>query len=184
LADGTPVHGIINLPAVFIVVIVSVILILGIRESAGINTIIVFLKVSVVVTFIAIGWKYISPANHTPFIPVNTGHFGNFGWSGIANGAGVIFFAYIGFDAVSTAAQEAKNPKRDMPLGIIGSLLVCTVLFILYSYVLTGVVNYKDLNVAAPLSLALLKIPIPWLSVAMNLAQNERAIVLARLLRI
>ncbi len=170
LADGTPVHGIINLPAVFIVVIVSVILILGIRESAGINTIIVFLKVSVVVTFIAIGWKYISPANHTPFIPANTGHFGNFGWSGIVSGAGVIFFAYIGFDAVSTAAQEAKNPKRDMPLGIIGSLLVCTVLFILYSYVLTGVVNYKELNVAAPLSLALLKIPIPWLSVAMNLA--------------
>ncbi len=170
LADGTMVRGIINLPAVFIVVVVSVILIVGIRESAGINTIIVFLKVSVVVTFIAIGWKYISPANHTPFIPANTGHFGNFGWSGIVSGAGVIFFAYIGFDAVSTAAQEAKNPKRDMPLGIIGSLLVCTVLFILYSYVLTGVVNYKDLNVAAPLSLALLKIPIPWLSVAMNLA--------------
>jgi basic amino acid/polyamine antiporter, APA family len=170
LADGTMVRGIINLPAVFIVVVVSVILIVGIRESAGINTIIVFLKVSVVVTFIAIGWKYISPVNHTPFIPANTGHFGNFGWSGIVSGAGVIFFAYIGFDAVSTAAQEAKNPKRDMPLGIIGSLLVCTVLFILYSYVLTGVVNYKDLNVAAPLSLALLKIPIPWLSVAMNLA--------------
>ena len=170
LADGTPVHGIINLPAVFVVVIVSVILISGIRESAGINTIIVFLKVSVVVTFIAIGWKYISPANHTPFIPANTGHFGNFGWSGIVSGAGVIFFAYIGFDAVSTAAQEAKNPKRDMPLGIIGSLLVCTVLFILYSYVLTGVVNYKELNVAAPLSIALLRIPIPWLSVAMNLA--------------
>jgi APA family basic amino acid/polyamine antiporter len=170
LADGTMVRGIINLPAVFIVVVVSVILIVGIRESAGINTIIVFLKVSVVVTFIAIGWKYISPVNHTPFIPANTGHFGSFGWSGIVSGAGVIFFAYIGFDAVSTAAQEAKNPKRDMPLGIIGSLLVCTVLFILYSYVLTGVVNYKDLNVAAPLSLALLKIPIPWLSVAMNLA--------------
>jgi basic amino acid/polyamine antiporter, APA family len=170
LADVTMVRGIINLPAVFIVVVVSVILIVGIRESAGINTIIVFLKVSVVVTFIAIGWKYISPVNHTPFIPANTGHFGNFGWSGIVSGAGVIFFAYIGFDAVSTAAQEAKNPKRDMPLGIIGSLLVCTVLFILYSYVLTGVVNYKDLNVAAPLSLALLKIPIPWLSVAMNLA--------------
>jgi APA family basic amino acid/polyamine antiporter len=170
LPDGTLVHGIINLPAVFIVVTVSVILILGIRESAGINTIIVFLKVSVVVTFIFIGWKYISPANHIPFIPPNTGHFGNFGWSGIVSGAGVIFFAYIGFDAVSTAAQEAKKPQRDMPVGIIGSLLVCTVLFILYSYVLTGIVNYKDLNVAAPLSLALLKIPIPWLSTAMNLA--------------
>jgi basic amino acid/polyamine antiporter, APA family len=170
LADGTLVRGIINLPAVFIVVIVSVILIVGIRESAGINTVIVFLKVSVVITFIAIGWKYMSPANHTPFIPANSGHFGNFGWSGIVSGAGVIFFAYIGFDAVSTAAQEAKNPKRDMPLGIIGSLLVCTVLFILYSYVLTGVVNYKELNVAAPLSIALLRIPIPWLSIAMNLA--------------
>jgi APA family basic amino acid/polyamine antiporter len=170
LPDGTLVHGIINLPAVFIVVTVSVILILGIRESAGINTIIVFLKVSVVVTFISIGWKYISPANHIPFIPPNTGHFGNFGWSGIVSGAGVIFFAYIGFDAVSTAAQEAKKPQRDMPVGIIGSLLVCTILFILYSYVLTGIVNYKDLNVAAPLSLALLKIPIPWLSTAMNLA--------------
>ncbi len=170
LPDGTLVHGIINLPAVFIVVTVSVILILGIRESAGINTIIVFLKVSVVVIFIFIGWKYISPANHVPFIPPNTGHFGNFGWSGIVSGAGVIFFAYIGFDAVSTAAQEAKKPQRDMPVGIIGSLLVCTVLFILYSYVLTGVVNYKDLNVAAPLSLALVKISIPWLSTAMNLA--------------
>jgi basic amino acid/polyamine antiporter, APA family len=170
LPDGTLVRGIINLPAVFIVVLVSSILMLGIRESAGINTLIVFLKVSVVVTFIAIGWKYINPANHTPFIPANTGHFGNFGWSGIVSGAGVIFFAYIGFDAVSTAAQEAKNPKRDMPLGIIGSLVVCTVLFVLYSYVLTGVVNYKELNVAAPLSIALLRIPIPWLSVAMNLA--------------
>ena len=170
LPDGTLVHGIINVPAVLIVVIVSVILIIGIRESAGVNTLIVFLKVSVVVTFIAIGWKYISPANHTPFIPPNAGHFGNFGWSGIVSGAGVIFFAYIGFDAVSTAAQEAKRPQRDMPFGIIGSLLVCTVLFILYSYVLTGVVNYKDLNVAAPLSLALKRIPIPWLSTAMNLA--------------
>jgi basic amino acid/polyamine antiporter, APA family len=170
LPDGTLVRGIINLPAVFIVVLVSAILMLGIRESAGINTLIVFLKVSVVITFIAIGWKYISPANHTPFIPANTGHFGNFGWSGIVSGAGVIFFAYIGFDAVSTAAQEAKNPKRDMPLGIIGSLVVCTALFVLYSYVLTGVVNYKELNVAAPLSIALLRIPIPWLSIAMNLA--------------
>ena len=170
LPDGTLIHGIINVPAVFIVVIVSVILMLGIRESAGVNTLIVFLKVSVVVVFIALGWKFINPANHTPFIPPNTGHFGNFGWSGIVSGAGVIFFAYIGFDAVSTAAQEAKRPQRDMPVGIIGSLLVCTVLFILYSYVLTGVVNYKDLNVAAPLSIALLRIPIPWLSTAMNLA--------------
>ena len=170
LTDGTVVHGIINVPAVLVVVIVSVILILGIRESAGVNTLIVFLKVSVVVVFIALGWKFINPANHTPFIPPNTGQFGEFGWSGIVSGAGVIFFAYIGFDAVSTAAQEAKRPQRDMPVGIIGSLLVCTVLFVLYSYVLTGVVNYKELNVAAPLSIALTRIPIPWLSTAMNLA--------------
>jgi len=170
LTDGTVVHGIINVPAVLIVVIVSVILILGIRESAGVNTLIVFLKVSVVVVFIAIGWKFINAANHIPFIPPNTGQFGEFGWSGIVSGAGVIFFAYIGFDAVSTAAQEAKRPQRDMPVGIIGSLLVCTVLFVLYSFVLTGVVNYKELNVAAPLSIALTRIPIPWLSTAMNLA--------------
>ena len=170
LANGTVVHGIINLPAVFIVVVVSAILMIGIRESAGVNALIVFLKVTVVVVFIVIGWKFMNPANHHPFIPPNTGHFGSFGWSGIVSGAGVIFFAYVGFDAVSTAAQEAKRPQRDMPVGIIGSLLVCTVLFILYAYVLTGVVNYKSLNVAAPLSLALTRIAIPWLSTAMNLA--------------
>jgi APA family basic amino acid/polyamine antiporter len=107
----------------------------------------------------------------TPFIPENTtGQFGAFGWSGVLAGAGIIFFAYIGFDAVSTAAQETENPRRDMPIGIFGSLAVCTVLFILYCYVLTGVVNYRELNVAAPLSRALEKIPYGWLSVTMNLA--------------
>jgi len=170
LPGGTVIYGIINLPAVFIVVVVSIILMIGIRESAGVNTVIVFLKVSVVVVFIAIGWAYMNPVNHEPFIPANTGTLGEFGWSGILTGAGLIFFAYIGFDAVSTAAQETKLPKRDMPIGILGSLAICTILFILYSYVLTGIVNYKDLNVAAPLSLALEKIPHPWLSPAMNLA--------------
>ncbi len=170
LPGGTTIYGIINLPAVFIVVIVSLILIIGIRESAGVNTVIVFLKVTVVVVFVAIGWAYINPTNHVPLIPENTGTFGEFGWSGILKGAGVIFFAYIGFDAVSTAAQETKKPQRDMPIGILGSLLICTILFILYSYVLTGIVNYKDLNVAAPLSLALEKIPYGWLSLLMNLA--------------
>ena len=170
LADGTSIHGLINLPAVFIVVLISCILVIGIQESALVNTIIVFLKVSVVVVFIAIGWGYIDPANHVPFIPANTGEFGHFGWSGILKGAGTIFFAYIGFDAVSTAAQEAKKPQRDMPIGIIGSLAICTVLFILYSYVLTGIVNYKKLDVAAPLSLALDKIPYAWLGILMNLA--------------
>src|SRR5438552_9353298 len=155
LSDGTVVHGLFNLPAVLIVSAVSVVLILGIKESALVNSIIVFLKVGVLIVFIVIGWSYIRPANHHPFLPANTGQFGSFGWSGILSGAGIIFFAYIGFDAVSTAAQEAKRPQRDMPIGIIGSLVVCTVLFVLYSFVLTGVVNYHELNVAAPLALAL-----------------------------
>ena len=170
LPDGTTVYGIVNLPAVFIVVLISLLLMKGIEESASVNTVIVFLKVSVVIVFIAIGWSYINPVNHIPLIPANTGTFGEFGWSGILRGAGVIFFAYIGFDAVSTAAQEAKKPQRDMPIGIIGSLFVCTILFILYSYVLTGIRNYKELNVAAPLSLALERIPYPWLALLMNLA--------------
>jgi APA family basic amino acid/polyamine antiporter len=171
LPNGTMAYGIINLPAVIVVVAVSLILMVGIRESAGFNNIIVLLKVGVILTFIAIGWSYIRPANLTPLIPANTtGHFGDFGYSGLLAGAGVIFFAYIGFDAVSTAAQEAKLPKRDMPIGIIGSLLICTVLFILYTHVLTGMVNYKDLDVAAPLSLALTRIPYGWLSIMMNMA--------------
>ncbi len=170
LADGTTAYGVINLPAVLIVALITAILIIGIGESATANSIIVVLKITVVVVFIAIGWGFIKPANHVPFIPPNTGTFGAFGWSGILKGAGVIFFAYIGFDAVSTAAQETKKPQRDMPIGIIGSLVICTILFILYSYVLTGLVPYKQLGVAAPLSLALQKMPYPWLSLAMNLA--------------
>jgi APA family basic amino acid/polyamine antiporter len=171
LTDGVVIHGVINLPAVFIVVMVSLLLIKGIQESSTANAVIVFLKVSVIIIFIVIGWRFIQPSNLKPFIPQNTtGNFGQFGWSGILAGAGMIFFAYIGFDAVSTAAQEVKNPKRDMPIGIFGSLAVCTALFILYCYVLTGIVNYRDLNVAAPLSLALERIPYGWLSLAMNLA--------------
>ena len=170
LPGGTTIYGVINLPAVAIVVVVSIILMIGIKESANVNTVIVFLKVTVIVVFVAIGWMYINPVNHEPFIPQNTGEFGDFGWSGILAGAGVIFFAYIGFDAVSTAAQETKRPQRDMPIGILGSLVICTILFIVYAHVLTGIVNYKDLNVAAPLSLALEKIPYPWLSPLMNMA--------------
>jgi basic amino acid/polyamine antiporter, APA family len=170
LPDGTNAHGIINLPAVLIVVLISLLLITGIRESADVNNVIVILKVSVILVFIGIGWMYIHPANLTPLIPPNAGEFGHFGYSGLVKGAGVIFFAYIGFDAVSTAAQEAKIPKRDMPIGIIGSLLVCTVLFILYTHVLTGIVPYSQLDVAAPLSLALEQMPYHWLTIAMNLA--------------
>lgn len=164
-------HGIVNLPAIFIIALITVILIVGIQESARVNTVIVILKISVVIVFIAIGWGYINGVNHVPFIPPNTtGEFGHFGWSGILRGAGVIFFAYIGFDAVSTAAQEAKKPQRDMPIGIIGSLIVCTILFILYAFILTGIVKYTELGSAAPITLALAKMPYPWLSVAMDMA--------------
>ena len=162
--------GLINLPAVVIVVAASLILIRGIRESAGVNTVMVALKVTVILVFIAIGWSYMVPANHTPLIPPNEGTFGRFGWSGILSGAGLIFFAYIGFDSVSTAAQETRNPARDIPIGLFGSLLACTGLFILYAWVLTGVVPYRMLNVAAPLSLALERIPYRGLSIAMNMA--------------
>ena len=142
-----------NLPAIFIVGVLTLVLIRGIKESSTFNNIMVIVKVSVVILFIGIGFMYVDAHNWTPFIPENTGTFGHFGWSGILRGAGVIFFAYIGFDAVSTAAQEAKNPQRDMPIGILGSLTVSTILYILVAIVLTGIVNYKDLNVAAPVAL-------------------------------
>jgi APA family basic amino acid/polyamine antiporter len=135
--------GIINLPAVFIIVLMSLLLIKGTKESALVNGIIVALKVAVVIVFIVLGWKYINSGNYTPYIPDNTGEFGNFGFSGIIRAAAIVFFAYIGFDAVSTAAQEAKNPKRDMPWGILGSLAICTVLYILFAHVMTGVTSYS-----------------------------------------
>lgn len=136
--------GLINLPAVFIVVIMSLVLIKGTSESALVNTIIVILKVSIVIIFIVVGFKYVKPENLTPLIPANTGNFGEYGWSGIIRAAAVVFFAYIGFDAVSTAAQETKNPKKAMPIGIMGSLLICTVLYIIFAYVMVGVVHYKE----------------------------------------
>jgi APA family basic amino acid/polyamine antiporter len=138
--DAQP--GLINLPAVFIIVAISCLLIIGISESARVNAVIVVVKVTIVIVVICVGYSYIKPENYTPFIPPNTGVMGEFGWSGIMRGAGVIFFAYIGFDAVSTAAQEARKPQRDMPIGIIGSLMVCTVLYILFARVLTGMVPY------------------------------------------
>ena len=137
-------HGIVNLPALFILAALTCLLIKGTQESAVVNTIIVCIKLAIVLTFIAVGWQFITPAHHTPFVPENTGDFGSFGWSGVLRGAGVVFFAYIGFDAVSTAAQEAKNPQKGMPWGILGSLVICTVLYILFSWVLTGVASYKD----------------------------------------
>ena len=170
LADGSIVHGLINLPAVFIVVLISLLLMTGIRESARVNAVIVVIKVAVVLVFIAVGFGYIKSSNYTPFIPENSGVFGEFGWSGIMRAAGVIFFAYIGFDAVSTAAQEAKSPQRTMPIGIIGSLIICTVLYVLFSVVLTGLVSYKELKVAAPVALAIDQTPFMWLKPSIKLA--------------
>lgn len=135
--------GIINLPAVLIIVLISLLLIKGTKESAFVNSIIVGLKVTVVLVFIILGWQYINNDNYTPYIPDNTGSFGEFGFSGIIRAAAIVFFAYIGFDAVSTAAQEAKNPKRDMPIGILGSLFICTILYILFAHVMTGVTSYS-----------------------------------------
>ncbi len=136
--------GIINLPAVFIIVLMSLLLMKGTKESAFVNAIIVGLKIAVVVVFIVLGWKYINNDNYHPYIPDNTGHFGDFGFSGIIRAAAIVFFAYIGFDAVSTAAQEAKNPKRDMPIGILGSLAICTILYLLFAHVMTGVTSYTS----------------------------------------
>ncbi len=148
------VTAVFNLPAVIIIFIVTTLLVIGIKESANFNSCIVVVKIGVVLLFIVGAAHAFNPANWHPFIPRNTGHFGHFGWSGILAGGGTLFFAYIGFDAVSTAAQEAKNPQRDMPIGIIGSLLICTVLYILVSAIATGVVPYQQLDVPDPIALA------------------------------
>ena len=164
LANGALVHGIINLPAIFIIAGISFLLMRGIKESSRVNETIVIIKVAVVLVFIAVGLFFIKRANFVPFIPPNTGHFGEFGWSGILRGAGVIFFAYIGFDTVSTAAQEARNPKKDIPIGVIGSLIICTVLYIIFAFVLTGMVNYHLMKGdAAPVATAINLTPFPWL---------------------
>jgi basic amino acid/polyamine antiporter, APA family len=157
-----------NVIAFLAIAIVTTILVIGIQESATINTVIVFIKVGTVLVFIAIASAYVvehwalAKANWTPFIPPNTGEAGTFGWSGIMRGAGKIFFAYIGFDAVSTAAQEAKHPQKDMPVGILGSLAVCTVLYIITSWLLTGVISYTRLNVAAPIALGMAETGVQW----------------------
>lgn len=170
-AGGDVVHGIINLPAALIVVLITSIIIRGTKGSALINALIVTLKVGVVLVFIAVGWSYINPQNYHPYIPQNTGTWGEYGWSGVLRGAGLVFFVFIGFDAVSTAAQEAKNPQRNMPIGIIGSLVVCTILFILFAHVMTGMANYKEfIGSAAPVAIAIEKTHSSWLSKAVVLA--------------
>jgi APA family basic amino acid/polyamine antiporter len=164
-----------NLPAVVIVALMSLLLARGTRESAGVNAIIVILKVAVVLIFIFMGWSYIDPANLTPFIPPNNGVWGEFGWSGVLRGAGIIFFAYIGFDAVSTAAQETKNPKRNMPIGILGSLAICAVLYVLFGHVMTGLAPYQEFATGtgddlAPVAIAIAHTPFIWLQQGVILA--------------
>jgi APA family basic amino acid/polyamine antiporter len=155
VAAATGVHGIMNIPAVVILLVMSLLLARGTQESAWVNTIIVITKVSIVLMVIAIGWGFINPVNHTPYIPEATTYttpqgvthaYG--GIMGILGAAGVVFFAFIGFDAVSTAAQEAKDPKRDMPIGILGSLVVCTILYVLFAHVLSGVATVEDFRTA------------------------------------
>ena len=147
--------SLINFPAVALIVLMTVLLVIGIKESSRINNIIVFIKVIVILLFVGFGISHIDTGNWTPFIPENTGKFGEYGISGIFAGAGVIFFAYIGFDALSTAAQETKRPHRDLPIGILGSLAISSVLYIAVAAVITGIVYYKDLNVAAPIAVAI-----------------------------
>ncbi|CDM65483.1 amino acid permease [Pyrinomonas methylaliphatogenes] len=169
--DLQTVKAIINLPAMLIIALVTILLVIGIKESANVNSAIVVIKVAIVLTFIIAGIGYVSTSNWvTPsnpegaFIPPNTGRFGEFGWSGVLRGAGVVFFAYIGFDAVSTAAQEARNPQRDMPIGILGSLFICTILYVLVAFVLTGIVPYTQLNVPDPIAVGIDAIGMKWLS--------------------
>jgi len=166
--------GVVNLVAVAIVLVITTILVIGIKESANFNSAVVIIKLAIVGVFIVVGGWYlfqhpeVARLNWHPFVPPPDGH-GNFGWGGIPTAAASIFFAYIGFDAVSTAAQEAKNPKRDMPIGILGSLVVCTILYILVSLVLTGLVNYKTLNVSAPVALAIDATGVGWGSILVKI---------------
>ena len=167
-ADGTSVTAVFNLPAVVIIALVTALLVVGIKESATTNNVIVFIKLAVVVLFIVFAAHAVNPANWHPFIPPAEGQ-GHFGWDGVVAGGGIVFFAYIGFDAVSTAAQEAKNPQKDMPIGIIGSLLICTLLYILVSGIATGVTPYKDLNVPDPIAVAADRAGLGWMSTLIKL---------------
>jgi len=166
----TKTGAILNLPAAFIIALIATILVRGIKESATVNSVIVFLKIGIILIFIGAGLFFIKPVLWKPFIPPNQGQFGFFGLSGILRGAGVMFFAYLGFDAVSTVAQEAKNPKRDMPIGILGSLFACTAIYIAFSLVLTGVVHYTQLNVPAPVAVAIDAMRLFWLSPLVKIA--------------
>jgi APA family basic amino acid/polyamine antiporter len=162
--SGASVMGAFNLPAAGIVLLVTALLTIGIRESANANAVLVIIKSAVLVIFVVAGIAYVRRDNLVPFIPPNTGEFGHFGWSGVLRGAGVMFFAYIGFDAVSTASQEARNPQRDLPIGILTSLVLCTVLYIAVATVLIGIVPYARLNVADPIAVGIDATGLTWFS--------------------
>jgi APA family basic amino acid/polyamine antiporter len=171
LAAAPAAGGIANLPAAAIVVAVSLVLIAGVSESARLNAAIVVLKVAIILVVVGLGVFYVQPANWHPFIPANTGRFGAYGWSGVLRGAGVVFFAYLGFDAVSTTAAEARQPQKSLPIGILGSLAICTVLYVAFALVLTGMVNYRQMHGdAAPVATAIDRTPFAWLQVAVKLA--------------
>jgi APA family basic amino acid/polyamine antiporter len=170
-AELVPTGAVFNVPAAGLVVLLTVLLVIGIRESAGVNNLLVVVKVAVVFLVIGFGFAHVDPANWSPFIPEPTGERGRYGWGGIAAGAGVIFFAYIGFDTVSTAAQEAKHPQRDLPIGILGSLAVCTVLYILMALVMTGMAPYHELDVPHPVDVAVSKAgpALSWLAMLVDI---------------
>ncbi len=185
LADGSAATGLVNVPAIFIIAVMSLLLMRGISESATVNNVIVVIKVAIVVAVIGFGASYVDVANFSPFVPPNQGSFGHFGWSGVLRGAATVFFAYIGFDAVSTAAQETRNPQRDMPIGILGSLAICTVLYVGFSLVLTGIVNYRDMvNDAAPVATAIDHTPYTWLHllVKVGILMGYTSVILVLLL--
>jgi APA family basic amino acid/polyamine antiporter len=166
----TTTGSIINLPAVILIGLITTILVIGVKASANFNNAMVAVKLTIVLVVIFACYSYIVPANHTPFIPPSTGGIGHFGWTGVFRATGVLFFSYIGFDAVSVAAQEAKNPQRDIPLGMLGSLIICTVLYMVMSYVLTGIAPYQTLNVAHPVSQAVEALPATrWLTQYVNI---------------
>src|SRR5262245_3262410 len=159
-----------NLPAVFIVILMSTVLVIGVKESATVNNFIVILKVLIILLIVAVGLGNIHPENYKPFVPPNTGEWGTYGISGVLRGAGLVFFAYIGFDAVSTAAQESRNPQKDMPIGILGSLFICTLLYVIVSAVLVGMVPYTELNLPAPVAYAMEKIGAPhWVRILIDI---------------
>src|SRR5580765_2621062 len=163
--------AIVNLPAVALIVALTIVLVVGVRQSATVNAVMVYIKTGIVTLVILFGLPYVTQSNLTPFMPANTGEWGKFGMSGVLAASGMIFFAYIGFEAVSVAAQEAKNPQRDLPIGILGSLLICTVLYILMAVVLTGITDWRTLDVPNPVSFAISKIAdLQWLVLPVNIA--------------